>query len=55
VQVQKSKPIVVPDEILAQYLSAEEIKEFKQSSTGIFSITVYGEKDNCCTPGKGCC
>lgn len=55
VVVQKSKPIVVPDEILAQYLSSEEINDFKASSTGIYSITVYGEKDNCCTPGKGCC
>ena len=54
--LQKEKPIIVPDDILAQYLSAEEIADFKQSGTGIFSITVYAEKPGqttCCAPG--CC
>src|ERR1700744_700986 len=37
--LQKEKAIVVPDDILGQYLSAEEIGIFKQSGTGIFSIT----------------
>jgi hypothetical protein len=54
VTVQKEKRINLPDEILQEYLSASEINEFKNGSTGIFSITVYAEKpSNCCAPG--CC
>jgi ubiquinone/menaquinone biosynthesis C-methylase UbiE len=56
VTVQKQKPIVVPDDILKNYLSDEEIQSFKQSKTGIYSVTVYAEKqESCCTPGSGCC
>jgi arsenite methyltransferase len=54
VTVQKEKRIHLPDEILQEYLSASEINEFKNGSTGIFSVTVYAEKpSNCCAPG--CC
>lgn len=56
IQIQKSKPIVVPDDILSKYLSTEEIERFKSSETGILSITVYAEKPAAtCTPGGGCC
>ena len=55
--LQREKPITVPDDILGQYLSAEEIKTFKASGTGIYSITVYAEKPKdartCC--GPDCC
>ncbi len=44
VQIQKEKPIVIPDDILEKYLSSEEVKTFNNSDTGIFSITVYAEK-----------
>ena len=58
--LQKDKPIVLPNEILANYLSAEEIEEYKRSDTKIKSITVYAEKPakddrNCCEPDSGCC
>ncbi|NJW51556.1 arsenite methyltransferase [Salinimicrobium oceani] len=43
-QLQKEKPITIPDDILEKYLSQHEIDEFKKGSTGIFSITVYAEK-----------
>ncbi len=42
--VQKQKPIFIPDHILLQHLSDTELSEFLASGTGIFSITVYGEK-----------
>lgn len=42
--VQKQKPILVPDEILLEYLSPEDLQTFVSSKTGIFSITVYAEK-----------
>lgn len=55
--LQKEKVITVPDDILGQYLGAEEIAAFKASGTGIYSITVYAEKPaaagNCC--GPDCC
>ena len=58
ITVQKDKPIIVPDDILSQYLSPEQLETFKQSGTGIRSITVYAEKPTeekktCC--GPECC
>jgi SAM-dependent methyltransferase len=57
ITIQKEKAIRIPDDILQNYLSAEEINSFKNSGTGIFSITVYAEKpiekEACCAPG--CC
>ena len=55
--LQKEKAIIVPDDILKNYLNEEEISAFKSSGLGIFSVTVYAEKplENCCTPGSGCC
>lgn len=44
VEVQKEKPIDIPTDILAKYLSTEAIDAFKNQQTGIYSITVYGEK-----------
>jgi arsenite methyltransferase len=52
ITLQKEKPITVPDDILAQYLSMDEIVAFKASGTGIYSITVYAEKP---TTAKTCC
>ena len=54
VMLQKEKQIEVPDDILKDYLSEEEICNFKNSTTGIYSITVYAEKP-CCDPKGGCC
>lgn len=54
VTIQKEKPIFIPDDILSQYLSAEEIAAFRLSGNGIQSITVYAEKSGC-KPGGGCC
>jgi len=58
--VQKEKPIVIPEDILVNYLSKSEIESFKSGDTGIFSITVFAQKpisqkESCCTPGGGCC
>jgi arsenite methyltransferase len=55
ITVQKDKPIRLHDDLLAPHLSSEEIAAFRQSGTGIHSITVYAEKPEaaCCAPG--CC
>lgn len=52
ITIQKEKTIVIPDDILAGYLTTEEIAAFRNSGNGIYSITVYAEKP-CCEPG--CC
>lgn len=44
ITIQKEREIVLPDETLARYLSADEIKTFRESRDGIFSITVYAKK-----------
>lgn len=54
ITVQKEKQIQVPEEILADYLDADAIKNAKASGLGIASITVYAKKP-VCEPGKGCC
>jgi arsenite methyltransferase len=45
IEIKKSKRIVLPDDILSQYLSAEGLKEYKENLKGIFSITVVGYKN----------
>lgn len=55
ITLQKEKPIYIPDDILAQYMSSDEISAFRNGDTGIYSITVYGRKPACCDPGSGCC
>ena len=44
IKVQKDKMITIPDETLLNYLDQTELKNFKESGSGIFSITVYAEK-----------
>ncbi len=58
ITIQKEKPIIIPNDILKDYLSEEEIINYNNKPTAIYSITVYAEKpaeENCCTPGSGCC
>ena len=54
ITLQKEKAIHIPDDILKNYLDEKSLDDFRSGSTGIFSITVYGEKPAaCCDPG--CC
>jgi arsenite methyltransferase len=54
ITVQKEKRITLPEEILKDYLSEEQIQNFTSGKTGIFSVTVFAEKPaSCCPPG--CC
>ena len=70
VTIQKQKPIIIPDDILGQYLNEDEIKDFNSGGIGIYSITVFAQKltedaaealdvepdqTACCTPNSGCC
>lgn len=55
--LQKEKAVIIPDDILKNYLDEQGISSFKAGNTGIFSVTVYAEKPlaekACCEPG--CC
>lgn len=68
--LQKEKAIFIPNDILQNYLSEEEIKDFRNGQTGIFSITVFAQKNASadspkkesiqeqkavCSPNGGCC
>lgn len=54
IAVQKEKEIIIPDDILINYLNPELLHNFKESPTGIYSISVYAEKPkDCC--GTDCC
>ena len=60
ISLQKEKEILIPDDILQQYLSTEEIAAYKSGQTKIVSITVFADKPskderNCCEPGSSCC
>jgi SAM-dependent methyltransferase len=54
ISVLKEKRILIPDDILLQYLDEKELARLKGSNLGIYSVTVYAEKP-CCDPGSGCC
>lgn len=44
ITIQKQKPILIPDHILLQYLTPEELTDFRSAKAGIFSITVFAQK-----------
>ncbi len=52
IKVQTEKKIALPDQLLYDNFTEEVVEKFKQSNTGIYSITVYAEKP---TSECGCC
>ena len=56
ITIQKEKAIIIPDDILVNYLNPAEIAAFRASQMGIFSVTVFAQKPKAaCVPGAGCC
>lgn len=55
ITLQKEKEIIIPNDILDKYMSTEEIEQFRNGETGIYSVTVFAQKPQACTPGSGCC
>ena len=45
IEVKKEKKIIIPDSTLLNYMGPDELRTFKESNTGIFSITVIGSKE----------
>lgn len=44
VEIQKEKKIDIPEDILLNYMNSAELEIFRNSGTGIYSITVYANK-----------
>ncbi|MCH7512555.1 MAG: arsenite methyltransferase [Bacteroidetes bacterium] len=44
ITLQEEKMITIPDDILINYLTPEEMEDIESKNMGIFSITVYAEK-----------
>ncbi len=42
--VQKDRKIEISNEILAKFLTIDQLRDYKKSHVGIFSVTVYAEK-----------
>jgi arsenite methyltransferase len=58
--LQKEKKIIIPDDVLRNYLTEEEVLQYKSGVVNIESITVYAKKPSkdersCCEPGNSCC
>jgi len=54
ITLQKETSILIPDDILKNYLTEKEIEIYKANPSIIRSITVYAEKHPCCC-NSGCC
>lgn len=44
VDVVKERPIVLPDDLLLQFISKDELDKYRESQSAILSITVYADK-----------
>lgn len=59
IQIKKERLISLPDELLLQYVTDDELRSYKKTNSGIYSITVYADKLDegaCCEKtDNGCC
>lgn len=44
VKILKSKPIIIPDDVLKNYINENDFKKYFGDKTPIYSVTVYGVK-----------
>ena len=44
ISIQKEKPIEIPDLTLLSIMKKDEVADFKNRKTGIYSITIFGKK-----------
>jgi arsenite methyltransferase len=58
IQIKKERLIDLPDELLLKYITADELYHFRQSGSGIYSVTVYADKSDegtCCDGHTNSC
>lgn len=44
ITVQRTKTVVIPDDVLQEHLDEKTIREYKEGNVGIYSITVTGKR-----------
>ena len=44
ITIQKDRKIDIPNEILSKFLTGDQLRDYRDSHIGIFSVTVYAEK-----------
>lgn len=44
IRVERTKTVIIPDEVLYEHLDENTIQKYKSGNVGIYSITVTGEK-----------
>lgn len=59
IKIKKERLIELPNEMLLKYINEDELKEFRKSDSGIYSLTVYADKLDdgaCCDASENeCC
>lgn len=55
IRLQKEKAIIIPDDILKNYLNDEEMQVYHANKNIVYSITVYAEKEDSCCNKSVCC
>lgn len=58
IQIKKERLIDLPDELFLKYISAEELDQFRQSGSGLYSVTIYADKldsGKCCDSTENAC
>lgn len=44
IRIERTKTVVIPDEVLSEHLDEDTIRKYKAGQTGIYSITVTGRR-----------
>jgi len=44
IKIERTKTVLIPDEVLEEHLDTETIKKYKEGNVGIYSITVTGKR-----------
>lgn len=59
IQIKKERLIDLPVELLLKYINAGELDKFRQSGSGVYSVTIYADKPDagkCCDASDDeCC
>ena len=54
--IQKEREIKIPEEIILQFITKDELDDFNKKGTKIISMNIYADKPcNSCGCGDGCC
>jgi arsenite methyltransferase len=59
IQIKEERLIPLPDDLLLKYITSDELVKFRQSGSGVYSVTIYADKldvGKCCDTNENeCC